>query len=154
MRKLFLVRHGESKPSEHLGSDASRQLTDLGIKQIEALAEALYRHIENSPAIICSDAVRAFTTATIIARKWNLKPEILKEIYYGGISNYEKAVRSHDANENLILVGHNPDISLFTTEISESNQRFLPGTCCEILLNSEKENLEGKLSKVWDPDKF
>lgn len=153
MRKLFLVRHGESKASEYPGGDAFRQLTDLGIRQIEQLADVLKTQIENIPEIICSDAVRAVTTASIIAKKWDMEPKLESEIYYGGTVHYEKAVNNHSTNDNLILVGHNPDISLFSSGISGSDVRFLPGTCVKILLDSGTEPIKGKLLQVWHPGK-
>lgn len=133
--------------------DARRPLTDLGIRQIEQLATRLHTYLEKPPFIVCSDALRAFTTASIIAKKWDLKPKSVPEIYYGGKNIYEKTVLSHLDNDNLILVGHNPDISIFGSEISGSDLRFLPGTCAEIQLMDSGDFLQGKLLNLWHPEK-
>jgi len=112
MEKLFLIRHGESKPGSLAGGDVQRSLTDLGIRQIEHLSQQLKSHLNVVPYVVCSHAIRAHSTAKIIAHSWEIDVEIDHNLYYGGKNTYEDAVVNHQNEQALILVGHNPDISI------------------------------------------
>lgn len=130
--KIILVRHGETKPLEFPGKDVDRNLTSLGISEIEQLSATLSNSLDETPKIVCSHALRAVKTAEILSSAWNCIPFTDDALYYGGLENYDRVVRSATTGKNLILVGHNPDISLFASFLCGGDLRFLPGSCAVI----------------------
>lgn len=149
---LFLVRHGESQGIKPQGSDLGRELTTMGIRQIEYLRDTLFEEIIQCPEIVCSAAKRAFDTASIISKRWNSVPKIDTSIYYGGMDNYLNCIeKNFSSGKNLILVGHNPDISLFTSDLTGVDTRFLPGSCAVIELKNIQEKYTGKLLIMKHP---
>ena len=76
----------------------------------------------DSPLLISSNAIRALTTALIIAREINY-PEnkilICPELYEAEISDYKNVIQSCNEQFNNILVfGHNPGISKTISRLS------------------------------------
>lgn len=130
--KIILVRHGETKPLEFPEKDVDRNLTTLGIREIEQLSATLLKSIGETPKIVCSHALRAVKTAEILSFAWKCGLLTDNTLYYGGFENYDRVVRSATNWKNLILVGHNPDISLFASFLCGGDLRFLPGSCAVI----------------------
>ncbi|MFZ9982902.1 MAG: SixA phosphatase family protein [Cyclobacteriaceae bacterium] len=151
--KIFLIRHGESKPIEFPGKDVDRSLTSLGISEIEQLSSELSGILTQQPLIVCSHAVRAVKTAEILSSKWNCVPFSDHELYYGGIENYERIIKNNQDKMNLILVGHNPDISLFASTICRRELRFLPGSCAVILRTIDGEITKNELVEFKHPER-
>jgi len=151
MMKIFLVRHGESKSIAFPGKDVDRDLTSLGISEIEKLSTELSGIINDQPAIICSHARRARKTAEIIAKQWNCRPVTDNSLYYGGIENYEGVIQNNTETKNLIIVGHNPDISLFASFLCNGNLLFLPGSCAVISRTLDGEKTKNELLHFRHP---
>jgi phosphohistidine phosphatase len=152
MMKIFLVRHGESKSVEFPGKDVDRDLTSLGISEIEKLSTELSGVINQRPVIVCSHAKRARKTAEIIASAWNYLPVTDHSLYYGGLENYEHVLKNNQDAKNLILVGHNPDISLFASSLCSAELRFLPGSCAVISRTFEGEKTNNELLHFRHPE--
>lgn len=80
---LDLIRHGQA---EHLvgslvGGWTDTELTELGRRQVEALAARLKKEICGSQVtILCSDLKRAMQTAEIIGRALDLTPQPAPEL--------------------------------------------------------------------------
>jgi len=149
--KIFLVRHGETKPIEFPGKDVDRDLTSLGISEIEKLSTELSSLIHERPVIVCSHAKRARKTAEIIALGWNCLPLTDNSLYYGGLENYERVIQYNTDAKNLILVGHNPDISLFASSLCGGNLLFLPGSCAVISRTLDGEKTKNELLHFRHP---
>jgi phosphohistidine phosphatase SixA len=64
---LYLVRHGEAEAAG-VGGDEARELTDKGMRDSRAVAEAVARAGAKLEAIWTSPLVRARQTAEIIGR--------------------------------------------------------------------------------------
>lgn len=72
MRRLLLVRHGESTANRDglvLGRSLDVPLTELGCEQAVAAAAKVAELTVGQVAVFCSDALRASQTANIIARR-------------------------------------------------------------------------------------
>ena len=63
---LYLMRHGEPKPGDAL--DVSRELSDLGVKQVEQMAAFMVRQVGRVDTVITSPYVCAMQTAAIMAK--------------------------------------------------------------------------------------
>ena len=102
MKKIFLVRHGESKWNvlKKIQGQQDILLTDRGIKEANLIGDRLID--EKIDEIYSSDLKRAYDTATIIGKKLGLKVtpmKDLREINFGiweGISNDKLCTEYYD----------------------------------------------------------
>ncbi|WP_163327972.1 phosphohistidine phosphatase SixA [Desulfurobacterium thermolithotrophum] len=140
VRKIFLVRHGKAEKRENWeGDDCKRPLTEKGIKEFEAFSNWLSDILPEKVTIISSPCDRALETAKILAK--TLGKEVIIEnklLPDAEPQSYMKVIKKHKGN--LILVGHEPDLSLFLNEltcVSPNRIAFKKGAVAEIL---EKKN--------------
>jgi broad specificity phosphatase PhoE len=108
---IFLARHGESdwNAANRFQGHSDRPLTDLGLRQAEALAEAV--EAEHVEAIYSSPLIRALETAKIVAARTGIEvveDEDLREVDTGGwsgLSRQEVQERFPDGFERWISGG-------------------------------------------------
>jgi probable phosphoglycerate mutase len=86
MKQIILVRHGEAENNLNnlVGGWSDVELTDLGIKQAQAVADRFSEELKGSYMVYSSDLARAKQTAEIICKKLGKKPI------------YAKALREHN----------------------------------------------------------
>ncbi len=119
MKKLILVRHAQAEGSSPDG-DLGRSLTENGkadmLKVAEELKEDFFPDI-----ILSSPAKRAFETANIIAHITGFDP--LKIVYHNDLYNQDFNLLFDILNEleenNVLVVGHNPNFELISDYLSE-----------------------------------
>ena len=115
-RKLTLVRHAKSSWTETGLTDIDRPLNDRGLKNAPEMSKRLAKVNFTVDTIISSPAVRAITTAKIIAEEigFDVKQIIQNEhIYDASVNVLLDLVRSLDAHVNkAMLVGHNPSFTV------------------------------------------
>ena len=108
--KLYFVRHGEAEdlaPTDH-----SRELTERGKERINKSAQVLKRLGINPKAIYSSPRIRAKQTAQIIADALDMEISITEEVNFGfDSSNIKTLIKKFNSNDEIMFVGHNPDMS-------------------------------------------
>jgi phosphohistidine phosphatase len=121
-RQLWLLRHAEAEPH---GSreDSERRLTERGEDQARAAGVALARSGALFEAVLFSPKVRARQTAELASEGWSDDERALLSAYpplAGGLHAAQAldALRSISADGRLLLVGHEPDLSLLVAELS------------------------------------
>jgi phosphohistidine phosphatase len=106
---LILWRHAEATVEGDGGDDLERLLTAKGERQAERMAEWLNRRLAHSTRVLASPAVRCQQTAKALGRKFrtvaDLAPGASAEALLG-------VARWPDANEPVLLVGHQPTLGL------------------------------------------
>jgi phosphohistidine phosphatase len=126
--KIYLLRHanaGEHKVSP--AKDDQRALDELGIAQSHIVGRSLAALKLKPDAIIASPLLRAQQTASIVAEEIGHKDEIVTDEALRPEASYEQfeklLARYHD-NEAILLVGHNPSLTLFLNQVvsSESSE--------------------------------
>jgi len=131
-RKLTLVRHAKSSWTETGLTDIDRPLNDRGLKNAPEMGKRLAKVNFTVDTIISSPAVRAITTAKIIAEEigFDVKQIIQNEHIYGASVNVLlDLVRSLDAHVNkAMLVGHNPSFTVLCNYLSNVRIDNMP-TC-------------------------
>lgn len=114
-RNLFIVRHAQPHHSQQYNHDKERELKPEGHHQTSQLGKFLNESNYNIDLMIASDAVRASTTATLIAEKINFpisQIALNEKIYTGDLNDLLTILKDvPDSIHNLMLVGHNPTIS-------------------------------------------
>lgn len=115
-RQLWLLRHAEAEPH---GSreDSERRLTERGEHQARAAGIAIARLAGDFDAVLFSPKVRARQTAELAAESWEEEQRARLAVHAplaGGfdVAQALDAVAGVDADGRLLLVGHEPDLSL------------------------------------------
>ena len=114
---LFLLRHGLAVERDEFdfARDKLRPLTAKGKNQMRQVSAAMRVQELKFDLIFSSPLVRARQTAEIVAADLKLKQRLslADELKPGGQTNklIQTIVRLKPAPENVLLVGHEPDLS-------------------------------------------
>jgi phosphohistidine phosphatase len=122
---LILMRHAKTIPHSSDINDWDRYLTEHGIYQAKNSANFLLNNSNIIPQlIICSPAKRAIQTAEIVADTLNLPNNIIilqKSLYNNDLNSYLDTIYQVDDDiRKLMIVGHNPSISMLAALLTNS----------------------------------
>jgi len=106
---LILWRHAEAFEMREVEDDLARDLTPKGERQAQRMADWLGQRLAHSTRILVSPAVRCQQTAKALDRKFKTLSELGPD---GNGEALLKAVRWPDANEPVLIVGHQPTLGL------------------------------------------
>jgi len=115
MKKLFIIRHAKSSWKEENLDDFDRPLKKRGKKNASYMGEMLKEKHILPDIILSSPAIRAKTTADIIAKKVNYSKDILfnKNIYESNEATLHNLLREfNNKNKIAFLVAHNPELNM------------------------------------------
>ena len=125
MKTLFVMRHAKSSWTEPGLKDFARPLAQRGMDDILTMAK---RFIERGCAldeIVSSPAVRTATTAALFASAIGLSADRVStnaELYFAGAPMLLRAAGLFDDSyAAVMLVGHNPAVSDFVSELGGLN---------------------------------
>jgi phosphohistidine phosphatase len=143
MKTVYIVRHGKAAPASANIADADRMLTDTGVARTCKIAEFM---AESKPAIdhiISSPAERAYDTALILADKLGIpvkKVTTNEVLFTGDDSDYLDVIEGlDDSLKSVMLVGHNPVITMFANRFASPKLESLPTTgVVSVHLETEK----------------
>lgn len=123
MRILTLVRHAKSSRDYPELSDFERPLNDRGRKDAPAMGARLRKAGLKPDHMVSSPALRAITTARLFAESLGIPLEDIElnpHIYEASSRTLLHIVRSlDDAQEEVMLFGHNPGLSHFARQLAE-----------------------------------
>jgi phosphohistidine phosphatase len=109
-QQLWFLRHGDAEHGS--GPDFDRRLTDKGERQSTAAGAALARLGVRFAACYTSPRVRALDTARLACLELGVEPEQVQELGGGfGRDQALELLHRHDADDRVLLVGHEPDFS-------------------------------------------
>lgn len=153
--ELFLVRHGDSPFSSE--TDHSRPLSLFGQSQAQLSAQFIANQcINKSSTVICSDALRTFTTAKIIKQHLYQVQLIADYSYYNAlIGDWCDAMMQHADTKHLILVGHNPTMSILSQHLIPTQSfHYKPACVGHFSLEIEPDGLKlpAHLNQFYSPD--
>jgi phosphohistidine phosphatase len=121
-KTLFLLRHAKAIAGGLLVPDQDRPLSERGLKDVNKLGAKLQKKDIHLDLIVTSPAVRAITTAQIIANKLDMKHtnflidplvyaaeiEILLDLISGIAKRYDE----------VMIVGHNPSLTDLASHVA------------------------------------
>ena len=115
--RLYFVRHGIAE--DLATSDFSRELTKRGRRRVATSAKVMER-LGLAPAqIFSSPRLRARQTAEIIAEALDQQVELSEAVNFGfDLAGVRRLTKYLGADDEVMFVGHNPDMSLLVSEIS------------------------------------
>lgn len=115
MRRLTLLRHAKSSWSDTSLPDRDRPLSGRGERDAPAMGLRLKAHKARPSLILTSHAVRARTTARIVARMLGYPEEFLqveRKLYLAAPDAILAVVAAQeDRFEDILVVGHNPGMT-------------------------------------------
>ncbi len=117
MKTLTLVRHAKSSWKDTSLADRDRPLNKRGKRDAPEMGRRIAAAGIRPSLIVSSPAVRAWTTAKIIAKAIGYPREFLQRdaaLYLASVDGILDVIVSQDAGfNNLMLVGHNPGFTDF-----------------------------------------
>ncbi|HEY8539560.1 MAG TPA: histidine phosphatase family protein [Steroidobacteraceae bacterium] len=133
MLRLTLVRHAKSEPAYSGQSDWERALEAQGLRDAPKMAIRLKERGLKPDRILSSPAVRAITTANLLASELGVPANLViqdERLYLASSTAIFEVVRELGGNvPHLMIVGHNPGLTEFADEVSsERSVDHLP-TC-------------------------
>ena len=143
MKTVYIVRHGKAAPASATVADADRMLTDTGVARTCKIAEYMAESRPVIDHIISSPAERAYDTALIIADKLGIpvKKVVAEEkLFTGDDSDYLDLIEGLDDSVNsVMLVGHNPVITVVANRFANPKIDSLPTTgVVSVYLDTDK----------------
>jgi phosphohistidine phosphatase len=118
--QIYLMRHAEAVSSGMWeSSDMTRPLTDLSKAVLTGAVTHMKRTGYSISTLLTSPFKRAQETSEIIAGlSSDLKPTVVPALASGtGYDSYRTTVIKYQNNGPLLLVGHNPEITVFIARL-------------------------------------
>lgn len=145
MKKLFIIRHAKSDWSNPNLDDFDRPLNHRGLKNAPFMGKVLKEQSISPDLILSSPALRAITTAQIIANEIGYKNEEISlnvDIYETDYITLLNTIKElSDKNQTVFLVGHNPGLSDLVDYLCPMNLSM--PTCAIVELDFNTLSWEG-----------
>lgn len=130
MKTLYLLRHAKSSWSFDELSDQERPLNDRGRDDAPAMGQALAKRRICPDVIVSSPAVRAMSTAVLVAREMQYphdKIVVESGIYGADVDDFLAIIKDLPASAaSALVVGHNPTITETANALSPSSLNEMP----------------------------
>ncbi len=132
MKTLTILRHAKSSWKDPTLADRDRPLNKRGKRDAPVMGQRLNQTTIRPSLIISSPAVRAWTTAKIVAREISYPKEFLqreKRLYMAGVNTlFDVVAEQDDGFNSIMIVGHNPGLTEFANELVPGVTANIP-TC-------------------------
>jgi phosphohistidine phosphatase len=135
--KLYLLRHAIAFPRDTPGvRDEDRSLTDEGREKMQREAAGIAHIVKTFDVILTSPYKRAYETAMITAQAMGLSKavNVFDALKPGTLyAVFMKALASYADKKDVLLVGHEPDMSTFAAALCgmpQPNIGFKKGSIC------------------------
>jgi len=132
---LYIVRHGKAARESPSGRDEDRPLKERGRRQAEWLGKTLVNSHLAAARILTSDIDRAIETARIIQTALGCPLETDERLRTDRPAGQALGAIDDQAELNLIVVGHNPQLSLLVRSLAGiPTAELRTGQCAHIEL--------------------
>jgi phosphohistidine phosphatase len=150
-RQLWLLRHADAEP-HGTREDAERRLTERGEAQARIAGAALERLQPSFEAVLFSPRVRARQTIELAAASWGERQRETLEVHPPLAGGFDAAAAREQiallgADGHLLLVGHEPDLSLLVGELTGARVDLKKGGVAVVRL----EGASGELIALLRP---
>ena len=130
MKKLYIIRHAKSSWKDMTLDDFDRPLNTRGKLNAPLMGKRLKKKKVVPDIILSSPALRAKTTAKIIAKKVKYFKDIMykQEIYDAFPSDLHKILKKVDNKNSVVfLFGHNPELNMLAERYIDFEENIV--TC-------------------------
>lgn len=131
-KTLILMRHAKSSWDNAHQTDHQRRLDAEGREATPRVARWLAAQSAIPDRIVASDSRRTLETAEGLVKAWDLAVEIVPQadLYHAPAATYlTVAAQQPDSCKRLLLLGHNPGISILAGQISEDIDHLATAAC-------------------------
>jgi len=122
MKTLFLVRHAKSSKDDPALADRDRPLADRGRKEAPAMGKRLAKRKVKPDLLLSSPALRALTTAQLIADELGCERKNIvvdDRLYASSAQGLLAVIRALDNKlDRVMLFGHNPEFTALAHRLS------------------------------------
>ena len=144
MKTLYLVRHAKSSWGDSTISDFDRPLNERGNRDKTVMGNRLFNKNLTLDLMISSSAKRTKQTSIGLAKEIGYATDaihFLDELYHASVQQLTTQINRLDSTKNsVLLVGHNPGISLLCDYLCNHQADFPTlGIAC---ISFETENWE------------
>jgi len=143
MKHLVVIRHAKSSWENYSLPDFDRPLSKRGQRDATLMGNLLRKKVGSPDLILTSPAVRALTTARLIAEEIPVPGDrivSLSEMYRAeGTDLLEVAANADPGADTLFLVGHNPAVTELVNLVADCGISNLP-TCGVVSVSFNVEN--------------
>ena len=143
MKTLTLVRHAKSSWKDRTLRDRDRPLNKRGTRDAPVMGQRIAAAGIRPSLIISSPAVRAWTTAKVIAGELGFPLEFLQReesLYLASLDNWLDVVAAQEESfENIMLFGHNPGLTDFANYLSPGLTHNVP-TAGVVSVNIDRDD--------------
>ena len=130
MKTLTLVRHAKSSWKDNSLTDRDRPLNKRGRRDAPIMGKRISEAGIRPSLIVCSPAVRAWTTAKAVANEIGYPLEFLQRedsLYLASLDDLLDVVFSQETGFNsLMVIGHNPGLTTFANYLSPGVTNNVP----------------------------
>lgn len=143
--RLYFLRHGIAE--EFASSDFDRELTNRGRRRLANAAKVIKR-LGICPAVIyTSPRLRSLQTAEIVAEQLDFGVTVSEAVNFGfNLSDVRSLTRGLAYDDEVMFVGHNPDMSDLVNELTGSDVAMKKGGLARVDVYGAEAEL-GEL--VW-----
>ena len=142
-KELFLVRHAKSSWDDSTISDHDRPLNERGYRNTPEMGRRLSDRGVSPDVLISSTALRACTTAEIMAGSINFpKDQIVfdRTLYHASATELQEYIGGlDDSHFSVMLFGHNPGMTSLVSHLYGLALDNLP-TCGVVYLKFSAES--------------
>jgi phosphohistidine phosphatase len=158
MKTLLILRHAKSSWAGHTG-DHDRPLNDRGRRDAPRMGELMRTEELLPDLILTSTAVRAHTTARLVADAGGFEGSIesLRSLYHGATEDFLSALRTvPDSVERVLVVAHNPGLEELLDELTGEDEVLPTAALAQVALpvarwSQLRANGTGELLNLWRP---
>jgi phosphohistidine phosphatase len=159
MKTLLILRHAKSDWGNSRLSDHDRPLNDRGQVDAPRMGAWLRRQKLVPELIISSTAVRAHTTAELVAQACEFAGELRTErkLYLAGPPDYIELLNEvPDSYERVMVVGHNPGMEELVFVLTDVQRPLTTANVAVVELPIESWGEltlfgDGRLLHHWQP---
>ncbi len=147
MKTLTVLRHAKSSWKDSSLSDHDRPLNSRGERDAPVIAARIQKAGIRPSLILTSTAVRAWTTAKVVANEISYPTEFLQRherLYHAGVRRIIEVLSEQDVGINsIMIVGHNPGLTDFANYLVPGLTHNIP-TCgvVSMIIDSDDWNLK------------
>ena len=159
MKTLLLLRHAKSSWKHPELADHDRPLNKRGKRTAPHIGALLQDEDLIPDLILCSSAVRAHTTALLVAKACAYEGEIkqTRQLYLAEPEDYVELLRQvAEKHARLLVVGHNPGLEALIESLTGEAMAMPTAALAQVELSLKRwseldTDTDYKLVNVWRP---
>jgi len=159
MKTLLLLRHAKSSWKHPELADHDRPLNKRGRRTAPQVSALLQDEDLIPDLILCSSAVRAHTTALLVAKACAYAGEIkrIRKLYLAESQTYVEVLRQvAEKHARVLVVGHNPGLEALIEALTRKAMAMPTAALAQVELSLKRwsdldTDTDCKLVNVWRP---